>query len=216
MFAIVEYPGTFSLLKDLKIYSNPRTISQRNHNKKIEQIISKMVLDKERELLDKQYGNYIDYTPNAVFVDFMNELASEKTNSKSSFSTWKCVIMHINEFHPKATFENILNQNWQERFKQHLFSRVKQNSAQSYFSKFKCAVNQAYDRGRIHRVVLVKGIPNEEVKKEFLTFEEIIALKDTKCENLTLKRAFLFCCLTGLRFSDVSRITWNDVKFRDC
>ena len=46
-------------LKDLKIYSNPKTISQRNHNKKIEQIISKMVLDKERELLDKQYGNYI-------------------------------------------------------------------------------------------------------------------------------------------------------------
>ncbi len=202
-------------LKDLKTYSNPKTISQRNFNKKIEQVISKIVFDKEKELLDKQYGNYIDYNPNAVFVDFMNELASERTNSKSSFSTWKCVIKHINEFHTKASFENILNQNWQERFKQHLFSKVKQNSAQCYFSKFKCAVNQAYERGRIHRVVLVKGIPNEEVKKEFLTFEEIIRLKDTKCENLTLKRAFLFCCLTGLRFSDVSRITWSDIKFRD-
>ena len=202
-------------LKGLKSYSKPKSYSQREQNKNTQQVISKIENERETQLLAKQYGNFIDFNPNAIFVKFMMELASEKTNSNSSFSTWKCVIKHINEFHPKATFENILNRNWQERFKQHLLSKVKQNSAQSYFSKFMCAVNQAYNRDQIHKIVLVKGIPNEEVKMEYLTYEEIISLKEAQCDNLTLKGAFLFSCLTGLRFSDVTRFTWRDVSFRN-
>ena len=201
------------ILKGLKSYSNPKTITERNYNKEIQQVISKIVLDRETELLGKQYGRFIDYNPNAVFVKFMQELASERQNSKSSFSTWKCVIKHINEFHPKATFENILDQNWQERFKQHLLKKVEQNSAQSYFSKFRCAVREASKRNKIYKVQLVKGIPNEEVDKVYLTQEEISSAKEAVCDNETLKKAFLFSCLTGLRFSDVSKLTWGNVTF---
>lgn len=43
--------------------------------------------------------------------------------------------------------------------------------------------------------------------REFLTLEELEQLAATPCSNATLKRAFLFCCFTGLRYSDVSRIT---------
>lgn len=43
--------------------------------------------------------------------------------------------------------------------------------------------------------------------REYLTLEEVERLVGTPCRNDTLKRAFLFCCFTGLRFSDVSRIT---------
>ena len=55
-----------------------------------------------------------------------------------------------------------------------------------------CAVNNAFDRNKIHKIVLVKGIPNEEVKMEYLTYEEIISLKEAQCDNLTLKEPFYF------------------------
>lgn len=52
----------------------------------------------------------------------------------------------------------------------------------------------------------------EEVKREFLTQEELIQLAQTPCEIEVLKRASLFSCLTGLRFSDVYNLTWEHVR----
>lgn len=48
--------------------------------------------------------------------------------------------------------------------------------------------------------------------REFLTLEEVERLAATPCRNATLKRAFLFCCFTGLRYSDVSRLTGANIS----
>ena len=54
--------------------------------------------------------------------------------------------------------------------------------------------------------------PEEESgTREFLTLDEIKMLIKTPCRNDLLKRAFIFCCLSGLRFSDVKQITWGDI-----
>lgn len=53
-----------------------------------------------------------------------------------------------------------------------------------------------------------KGKPST---REFLCLEEIKVLIRTECKNEHLKRAFLFCCLVGLRYSDVSTITWKEL-----
>ena len=44
---------------------------------------------------------------------------------------------------------------------------------------------------------------DEEGTREFLTVDEIKKLIVTSCKNDILRRAFLFCCLVGLRYSDV-------------
>ncbi len=45
-----------------------------------------------------------------------------------------------------------------------------------------------------------------------MTFEELQALAVTDCKYEVVKRAFLFSCLTGLRWSDVFKLTWNEVR----
>ena len=47
----------------------------------------------------------------------------------------------------------------------------------------------------------------------FLTIDELQKLIDTPCEyKPLLKNAFLFSCSTGLRWSDVTKLTWGEVR----
>ena len=51
--------------------------------------------------------------------------------------------------------------------------------------------------------------------REYLTTEELKRLIKTPIKNDMIKRAFLFSCFCGLRWSDVSRLRWGDLKTDD-
>jgi integrase len=104
-----------------------------------------------------------------------------------------------------------------EEFKAYLLTKVKVNSASQYFNIFKHAIHEA------HRRKLIRDNPADNVKyikevdthREFLTKEEIERLIETECRYEVVKRAFLFSCFTGLRWSDVSKLTWEEIRLID-
>lgn len=49
-------------------------------------------------------------------------------------------------------------------------------------------------------------------EKEFLTIEEIQKAIDTPCRYDMVKKAFLFCCFTGLRYSDMKCLKWSEIR----
>ena len=51
-----------------------------------------------------------------------------------------------------------------------------------------------------------------DTRVEFLIAEEVQALYKTPCRVPVLKAASLFACLTGLRFSDIIRLKWEDFE----
>lgn len=51
-----------------------------------------------------------------------------------------------------------------------------------------------------------------EVTREYLEASEVVTLSATPCLSDVVKRAFMFCCFTGLRYSDVSHMTWGDIR----
>ena len=53
---------------------------------------------------------------------------------------------------------------------------------------------------------------HESVVNAKNTFEELQNLAVTDCKYEVVKRAFLFSCLTGLRWSDVFKLTWKEVR----
>jgi integrase len=92
--------------------------------------------------------------------------------------------------------------------------RLSQNSALSYFNKFRCAINEAYDARLLNENPLrhIKGIQQKESKREFLTQEELQLLAQTECDLAALKNAAIFSALTGLRWSDIENLTWGDIQ----
>ena len=56
-------------------------------------------------------------------------------------------------------------------------------------------------------------VEDPESDREFLTIEEVKALVATPCRNDQVKKAFLFGCFTGLRYSDIKALTWDNIKY---
>lgn len=52
----------------------------------------------------------------------------------------------------------------------------------------------------------------KEVKKEYLTLDEVKLLGATPCRIPVLKQASLFACMTGLRISDILKLQWSDFE----
>lgn len=90
------------------------------------------------------------------------------------------------------------------------------NSQKLYFSKLKTFFRWALRNGLVSEdpMLSVPGVRGEESSRTYLTVEEMRRLQGADCPNEDVKRAFMFSCMTGLRFSDVMALTWGEVHQR--
>jgi len=102
-----------------------------------------------------------------------------------------------------------------EDFLEYLNERSTGEGASSYYNRFKKMLKHAYRKN------LLADNPFEKVetkpkgkaaKKDVLTLEEITLLANTPIQSNEVKRAFLFSCMTGLRWIDVKNLKWKHIK----
>jgi integrase/recombinase XerD len=96
-------------------------------------------------------------------------------------------------------------------YRDYLLNKYNGETPNSIFARFKKILNAATDEGYFTKSPAEKitcTVP-DGIPKEILSEYEIIKLAATDCSNKEIKRAFLLCLNTGLRFVDV-----NDLKFR--
>ena len=90
------------------------------------------------------------------------------------------------------------------------------NSKQSMFGLVLTALRVAQRKGiiasapSVPRAEAIPGKP-EESRRDYLTEDEIIRMANTPCKNDNVKKAFLFACFTGLRWSDIYTLRWKDI-----
>src|SRR5690554_3807586 len=94
---------------------------------------------------------------------------------------------------------------------------ISHNTAATYFSIFKAALKQAFIDGylTVDLSAKIKGILEQESRREYLTIDELNILAATPCEQDVLKRAALFSALTGLRHSDIQKLRWKEISIED-
>ncbi|HWK03738.1 MAG TPA: site-specific integrase [Puia sp.] len=107
-----------------------------------------------------------------------------------------------------------ITENLCSRFRTYLLNKLTGKTPADYFRAFKrvikCATKEGYFKVN-PADMNAKTNPSKSVP-EFLEAEEYITLIQTKIHNLEVRNAFLFCLYTGLRFCDVSRLKWEQVK----
>lgn len=160
------------------------------------------------------------------FIDYFAKVADtrHKRSSKSIIVNWDRVYELLKIFANSKTlpFASI-DLRLIESFKSFLKTApqgggksgtISQNTAATYFSIFKAALHQAFIDGYIDidLAAKVKGIPEEESRREHLTIEELNILAATPCDYPMLKKAALFSALTGLRHCDIQKMTWKELS----
>lgn len=156
------------------------------------------------------------------FVQYFKSLADKRTESNRD--NWASAHKYLVNFTNGTLKFSDLNQKVLEDFKEYLLTvksnksektTLSQNSASSYFNKIKASLRQAFKDGLLQIDInsKISPIKQEETRKEYLTLEELNMLLKTPCNNELLKRSALFSALTGLRFSDIQKMTWSEVEF---
>lgn len=217
----IKHPetGAISRREFLSLYtlSSPKTQIVRAANKEIlrqaEQIRQKWYRDLNgnetlnalekrmlsQELLDQQKGQQ-------DFISYFKSLLEKRTGSNQE--NWDATHKHLIAF-GELKFSQVTVKTC-NAFKEFLLSKVSQNSAQSYFNKFKAALRQAHLDGYLPEIHL-ENIKETESHRNFLSIEDLNLLVKAPCRIPNLKRAALFSALTGLRFSDIEKLTWDEV-----
>lgn len=195
-------------IKDIEILpSDPKDIRDQKLR-----IIQKIKADLEIELANQSNGIISRKLKKASFIDFFKAVGDKKgANTKVA---WDSTLKHIILFHgKKLTFENV-TEAWLEKFIIYLLNEVSQNSAITYLQKISTALNQAVKLKIIsynpyHHITTLK---KREMEVIFLEREEITKIMQTEFYNDEVKNAFLFGCYTGLRFSDIQSLKWENIK----
>lgn len=207
---------------DYYLYTDPKTPTQKTHNKEVEKLVDIIRAEKEKDFINNKYGFKPQNKGKANFIDYFRKLTNERLTSKGNYGNWDSVLKHLIKYSGENTSLESIDLEYCEGFKKYLLETAKTsseknlslNSVTSYFCKLRAALNTAVDEELIVVNPSLKvSIPKEvEVKREYLTVEEVKLLFNTECRYDVLKRAFLFSCLTGLRWSDINLLDWSELK----
>ncbi len=196
--------------------------------------------DSLRKLRQKEYDNIELYSElEAIkaeekeksqedFVRYFDLLVTKrhKNSSESIQINWYRSIKFLKDFGGQKIMFSQINIKFCDKFKSYLLTAksgnnkentISQNTASTYFSVFKAALKEAFIDGYFTSDISakIKAIPHEESRREYLTLDELNTLVETPCELEVLKRAALFSALTGLRHSDIQKLTWKEITIEN-
>ncbi len=231
LYLVYHYgPGQKRQYEHLKLYlyDKPKNAIEKDHNKETLQLAEAI---KAKRVLDSQsssHGFVSNVKTKIGFLAFFKNLTNKKFESSGNHGNWLSTYGHLHDFlKGKDIPIDQVDDRFLESFKEYLQTcktrkgrqlvKLHQNSILSYFCKVRAALKEAYQSRMIKEnpTNRVKPVKAADTHREYLTFEELQLLANTPCEIEILKQAFLFSALTGLRFSDVKALRWENIKYSE-
>jgi integrase len=206
---------------NLYLIDKPKTPIDKQQNKDTLQLAESIKAKRELEIKNGLYGFANDFKQTTNFIDYFTDQMEIRKQSKGNYGNWDSTQKHLIKFAgTKVSFREI-DHAFCERFKDYLINTAKKTSGQplssssvsSYFNKFRACLKEAVKKKIIlSNPAIDVTIPKiKEHKREYLTFDELKAIVKAECRYDVLKRAFIFSCLTGLRWSDINNLKWSEV-----
>jgi integrase len=196
------------------------TNEQKRHNKeKLQEAKMICAAESEKVRLGK-FGIETIQKQRSSFLAFVERVARERNTSKGNEGNWDSMLKHLKNFLTHdITFEQVdvklLNdfKGYLDKVVQNTGKPLSQNTKSAYYNKLRASLKQAVNEDIITKnpAANTTGFKEEEVTREYLTNEEIKQAYKAECDVPILKRAFLFSCFTGLRWSDIMKLKWSEI-----
>jgi integrase len=207
----------------LYVFDRPKHESEKAQNKETRNLAESIRAKRQIEIQAGVYGFWSQAKKQTDFLAYFRNLAEVRKDSKNNYENWMSAYNYLERFTKGHCAIGDIDEKLCSDFREFLLnspslrsskSKLSQNTAMSYFDKFRAALKQAFYDKLIadDPAKQVKGIKQAETHREYLTLEELQALAATECEMPELKRASLFSALTGLRWSDVEKLIWREVQ----
>ena len=199
------------------IFAEPKNATERDYNRTMIDKGELIRCRRQEAIINRQFGFIDRHQEDEDFLSYFREM------SKKKYQKWEIVYRHFENFvNGKCTFGEV-TVDLCKKFGEYLLNaknlRIEhqplcRNSVAGYFSTFRGLLKIAYRDKLLKENIndFLEKIEWEDVRKEFLTQEELIKLAETPCKQPVLKQAALFSCLTGLRISDIESLTWENIQ----
>jgi integrase len=194
-------------LEYLKLYlsGNPK------RDKRTRDLAEDILAKRRLEYVQGEWGFPSPTRQKDDFLAYCGKIGQTK-RALNSRLVWRSAIKQLESFSRGALPFDRLTAEYVRSFRDHLVSKLKQNSAGVYLARIQTALHQA-----VRDKILTRnpgdgiGIKKQETRREFLTLKELKELERTECGNRAVKDAFMFSAFCGLRYSDVRALTWEKV-----
>jgi integrase/recombinase XerD len=202
-----------------RIYTKPKSTDEKLHNETILKKAKKKLSLKNAELLNDNttIGKALS---NALFLSFY-EVAKRLPKqdggekAKATIDGYDVAIRKINSL---VDLSNVrlkdIDKQFIENLREKLLSSdLEKNTASIYFHCFGAFLRIAVKKGYIDQdpCAKVDPITMESSEVNYIFHEDLIKLKNTKCESEVLKKAALFASQTGLRCVDLKALRWKSI-----
>jgi integrase len=205
------------------LHNKPSTPLQKQENKQNLELAKNIKSKREIDIKNNEFGFLTNTKLNSNFLQYFNKLTEDRLSSIGNYGNWDSTLKHLNQYTNKRVLFKDIDESFCEGFKDYLTNKVKKNngenlsssSVSSYFNKFRASLKQAVkDKIILYNPSVDVKIPKvKEKEREYLSIDELKQLEKVECRYEVLKRAFLFSCLTGLRWSDIHKLKWKEVHF---
>lgn len=158
-----------------------------------------------------------DKPVNVTFPVFAKIYVQESDRKRSTKENLMTTVTVLQEFRPGLDFKDI-TYTFLKEFEVHLKEKGNSvNTVAKHMRQLRTLVNEAINQGYIpsdaypFRKFKIK---QEKGRKEFLTPDELRKLENLQVSDKRLRHvldAFLFCCYTGLRYSDFCQLTPENI-----
>ncbi|MDB5239581.1 MAG: hypothetical protein JWP57_206 [Spirosoma sp.] len=211
----------------LHVFGNPKSKLERDHNRKTYELAETIHAERMQDIQAGKLGFLVKKTNQIDFLAWFKNQAEieKKQRSVNSRNNWMSVYKHLHQYSNGKLPASEVTENFCQGFRDYLTtakalnavtepnSTIAYNSAVGYFTIFKTALFRAVDARiiTVNPAQGVKRLARKDTQREFLSLVELQALAKADCELPYLKRAALFSALTGLRYTDISKLVWSTV-----
>lgn len=207
---------------NLYLIDKPKTPLEKQTNKANLLLAESIKSKRELEIKNGLYGFASEFKQSTNFINYFRALMEKRKESEGNYGNWDSSLKHLIKFAGTSISFKDIDEDFCENFRDYLKNTAKKTSGEplssssvsSYFNKFRACLMEAVKKKIIftNPAIDVTNPKVVENKREYLSIDELKAIVKAECRYDFLKRAFIFSCLTGLRWSDINNLKWSELQ----